>query len=61
VWRSYYEKLLNEECDWNHKDIGEGIQYAGAEEVIVFKEQEVREAIRKMKGDKAAGPTGVVS
>ena len=61
VWRSYYEKLLNEEFEWDHQDIVEDKKCVGVDEVIVIQEQEVRDAIGRMKIEKAAGPTGVVA
>ena len=33
----------------------------GTSDRIVFRNEEVREAIRRMKEEKAAGPTGVVA
>ena len=61
VWRSYYEKLLNEEFEWDRDNLVQERNGSGPREEIVIEECEVREAIRRMKSEKAAGPTGVVS
>ena len=65
VWRGYYEKLMNEEFEWSKEGLGEVGEERGGEEgrsdKIVFRNEEVREAIRRMKEEKAAGPTGVVA
>ena len=61
VWSSYFEKLLNEEFEWNRdflKDLREeGSSSDGPVETIT--EEEVRTAIKQMKKGKAAGPSGV--
>lgn len=59
VWAAYYEKLLNEEFDWNRNELSEVDAVSGPLEEISM--QEVRAAIRKMKNDKSTGPTGVAA
>ena len=62
VWRSYYARLLNEEFCWDRGNlIGREREGRVVGEEIVFGQEEVREAIRNMKTDKAAGPTGLVA
>ena len=56
VWAAYYEKLLNEEFDWNRNELSDADAVSGPLEEISM--QEVRAAIHKMKNDKSTGPTG---
>ena len=59
VWKEYFEKLLNEEFDWDRNSLPEAEPVSGpAEKISVV---EVRAAIAKAKSGKAAGPSGVVS
>ena len=57
IWRKYMEKLLNVENDWD----GE----VDCPEVMgpccLISEEEVASAIKGLKMEKSAGPTGVVS
>ena len=61
VWNSYFEKLLNEEFEWNRDFLNDwqedGRSTAEAGELIM--EQEVKIAIKQMKKGKAAGPSGL--
>ena len=57
VWRSHYEKLSNEEFDWDKDCLGEKKVVSGPIQEI--SEEEVRLAVAKMKCNKAPGPTGV--
>ena len=57
VWRSHYEKLSNEEFDWDRDSLGEKRVVSGPIQEIT--RQEVRNAVAKMKCNKAPGPTGV--
>jgi hypothetical protein len=59
VWRCYFDKLLNEEFDWNTDSLETGNEVSGPSEDITI--YEVKTAIGKMKNDKAAGPSGVVA
>ena len=59
VWAAYYEKLLNEEFDWNRNELSDADAVSGPLEEISM--QEVRAAIHKMKSDKSSGPTGVAA
>ena len=54
-WRGYFEKLLNEENEWNDELSAE---YVGGPADMISKE-EVRQAIQDLKVRKAAGPSGV--
>lgn len=57
TWKSYMEKLLNEENVWDNNvdcDIVEGPR-------CEIKKCEVEEVLKRMKKGKAAGPTGVVA
>ena len=57
VWKEYYEKLLNEEFDWN-KDTLEAVEpVSGASEIFTL--EDIRRAMRQAKNGKAAGPSGV--
>ena len=57
VWRSHYEKLSNEEFDWDKDCLGEKKVVSGPIQEISA--EEVRLAVAKMKCNKAPGPTGV--
>jgi hypothetical protein len=57
VWRSHYEKLSNEEFDWDKDCLGEKQVVSGP--ILEISRQEVRLAVAKMKCNKAPGPTGV--
>ena len=59
VWAAYYEKLLNEEFDWNMNELNDADVVSGPLKEISM--QEVRAAIHKMKSDKSTGPTGVAA
>jgi hypothetical protein len=59
VWKAYFEKLLNEELEWNKDLLEDASPTSGPAERIT--EQEVRTAIAKTKVGKAAVPTGLVS
>ena len=63
VWSSYFEKLLNEEFEWNRDFLNDGQEdeSSTAESVELITEQEVRAAIGQMKEGKAAGPSGVTA
>ena len=54
-WREYFEKLLNEENDWNDELSAEYVE--GPADMI--NKEEVRQAIQDLKVRKAAGPSGV--
>ena len=58
----HYDKLLNEEFDWNRKSVvseNANAKVIGPAEIITV--EEVRAAMHKMKSGKAAGPTGIVA
>ena len=57
VWRRYFEKLLNEEFDWDREGLETGHAVSGPAEEITA--SEVRAAIGKMKAGKAVGPSGI--
>jgi hypothetical protein len=57
VWRRYFEKLLNEEFDWDRDSLEAGHAVSGPAEKITT--SEVRDAIGKMKAGKAVGPSGI--
>jgi hypothetical protein len=59
LWRKYYEKLLNEEFDWDKNSLDTVNAVSGPCEQILA--HEVRAAITKAKNGKAAGPSCVVS
>jgi len=58
IWKEYYEKLLNEEFDWDRDSLG--VQSAVCGPAEQFSLMEVRLAITKAKNGKASGPSGVV-
>ena len=63
VWSSYFEKLLNEEYEWNRdflNDFQED-ESSTVESGELITEQEVKIAIKQMKKGKAAGPSGVTA
>jgi len=55
VWAAHYEKLLNEEFDWNINELHD--VDAVNEPIQEISMQEMRAAIHKMKNDKSAGLT----
>ena len=59
TWRAHYEKLANEEFPWNRDTLQSVEPVCGPCERIST--EEVRSAIKKMKNNKAAGPSGVVA
>ena len=59
VWAACYEKLLNEEFDWNRNDLIDADVVSGPLEEISI--EDVRAAIHKMKNDKSTGSTGVAA
>lgn len=58
VWKCYYEKLLNEEFDWDQTSLESVDAVSGPCEYISA--EEVGAAIAKSKPGKAAGPSGIV-
>jgi hypothetical protein len=58
-WREYYEKLSNEEFPWNRDTLTTADATIGPSEKITV--EEVQAAIKRMKRNKAAGPSGVVA
>ena len=56
-WREYFEKLLNEENEWNDDLSAEYVE--GPADMI--SKEEVRQAIQDLKVRKAAGPSGVTA
>ena len=52
-WREYFEKLLNEENEWNDELSAEYVE--GPADMI--SKEEVRQAIQDLKVRKAAGPS----
>jgi hypothetical protein len=60
TWKEYFDKLLNEEFDWDRSCItNEEAEHGVVCERIT--PDEVRAAVKGMKVGKAAGPSGVVS
>jgi hypothetical protein len=57
VWRKHYEKLLNEEFDWNQESLEVADAVSGPAEEIT--QAEVRAAIANMKTGKAVGQSGI--
>ena len=56
-WREYFEKLLNEENEWNDDLSAEYVE--GPADMI--SKEEVRQAIQDLKVRKAVGPSGVTA
>ena len=56
-WKEYFEKLLNEENEWNDELSAE---YVDGPADMISKE-EVRQAIQGLKVRKAVGPSGVTA
>ena len=59
TWRKYFERLLNEEFDWDRDALEAGLEVSGPIEAVTT--VEVRAAIRKMKSDRGSGPSGLVA
>ena len=59
VWRAHYDKLSNEEFPWNKDTLTEVDAVSGPCEKISI--EEVRTAIKNIKSNKAAGPSGIVA
>jgi hypothetical protein len=57
IWAQYFEKLLNEQFDWDRSNLETCSPNEGNCKPIT--EEEVKEALAKMKKWKAAGPSGV--
>ena len=58
-WKNYFEKLLNEEFEWDKADLSTADKVCGEADTITF--SEVKSAIARTKSNKAAGPSGVVA
>src|SRR6267154_806184 len=60
-WKEYYERLLNEEFEWNKDSIREINEEETSVEERVISAAEVKVAISRAKIGKAAGPSGVAA
>lgn len=58
AWKAHYQRLLNEEFEWNKDSLTQVDPVHGP--AIRIEKEMVVEAVNKMKTGKAAGPTGVV-
>ena len=58
-WKGYFEKLLNEEFEWDKDGLAKVDKVSGPAEIIAY--DEVKAAIFRVKSGKAAGPSGVVA
>jgi hypothetical protein len=58
-WKSYFEKLFNEEFEWDKDGLSMVNKVSGPAEIIT--ESEVKAAITRAKSGKAAGPSRVVA
>ena len=58
-WKIYFDKLLNEEFEWNKDGLTAVDKVCGSAVIICC--SEVKSAITKTKSGKAAGPSGVVA
>ena len=59
VWKEHYQRLLNEEFEWNKKNVS--VKNPIVEPHLQTDEESVRKALRKMKKGKAFRTSGVVS
>ena len=59
TWRKYFERLLNEEIDWDRDALEACLEVSGPIEAVTA--EEVRAAIGKMKSDRGSGPFGLVA
>ena len=59
TWRKYFERLLNEEFDWDRDALEAGLEVSGPIKAVTT--EEVRAAIGKMKSDRGSGPSGLVA
>ena len=59
AWKSYYERLLNTENEWDRKDLGDADPVISA--AILIEKDLVREAVQKMRKRKAAGPSRIAA
>ena len=58
-WKDHFEKLLNEEFEWNKESLCGVDEVSGPAELITC--SEVKSAIARAKSGKAAGSSGVVA
>ena len=58
-WKIHFDKLLNEEFEWNKDGLTAVDKVCGPAEIISC--NEVKSAITKTKSGKTAGPSGVVA
>src|ERR1700757_5131075 len=58
VWKDYFEKLLNEEFEWDQGSLEKADAVSGPCERISV--EEVKSALASAKSGKAEGPSGVV-
>ena len=59
AWKSYCNKLLNTEFEWDRNSLSTVEPIAGP--AMRIERDWVKSAINKMKSNKAAGPSGIVS
>ena len=59
AWKQHYERLLNIEFPWNPDDLSAADPIHGAP--VLITEKMIKEAVKRMKVGKAAGPSGVVA
>jgi len=58
-WKDYFEKLLNEEFEWDKDGLPMVNTVSGPAEIITY--SDVKFAISRSKSGKAAGPSGLVA
>ena len=60
TWRRHFERISNEEFGWNRNlpEIDSQSNSNGVEDITL---EEMKSAVKKMKSNKASGPTGVVA
>jgi hypothetical protein len=58
-WKDYFEKLLNEEFEWDKDGLPMVNTVSGPAEIITY--SDVKFAISRAKSGKAAGPSGLVA
>jgi hypothetical protein len=61
MWRSHFEKVSNEEFEWDRDSLPQDCSSGPPEEIEEITVKEVEEAMKKMKSGKAPGPSGVVA
>jgi thymidylate kinase len=58
-WREYYDKLFNEDNESSSIELDISLDDVNMQFMRRIQESEVKDALKRIKGDKAMGPNGI--